>query len=102
MRQLYTILFAGVLFSSTAEGANQDARCDDETSQTAASISDLPMEVQTKLGRFIKGTSGLADAGEEFNSSDVITDAAIPRSRFISARIGRTCIRVQLERGGRA
>jgi hypothetical protein len=67
-----------------------------------ASLKALPDEVQELLVRSSSGTAGISDLGGKFNPSDVISDASIPQSRFVSAYAGQDCWRVTVERGGRS
>jgi hypothetical protein len=69
--------------------------------KAVASLKDLPDAVQTLLANSRPGTGGMADIGGEFNATDVIVDASIPQSRFVSATAGPDCWRVTVERGGR-
>jgi hypothetical protein len=66
------------------------------------SVKRLPQQIQEFLQNDSPDRSGIADAGEKYNSSDVIVAPSIPRSRFISANVGKDCARVTVERGGRA
>jgi hypothetical protein len=66
-----------------------------------ASLNELPPEVRKLLEQDSPGRRGIADAGEKFNATDVITDAAIPQTRFVAAIAGDDCVNVTVERGGR-
>jgi hypothetical protein len=65
------------------------------------SLKELPLEVKRLLEQDSPGRGGIADAGEKFNATDVIVDAAIPRTRFVAATVSQDCASVTVERGGR-
>lgn len=65
------------------------------------SIKELPDQVQLFLGKFIQGTSGIADISEKFNPYDTITDSSIPMKRLVRGFISDTCIQLTVEHGGR-
>jgi hypothetical protein len=49
------------------------------------SLAGLPKQVRTEVSRLFKEGGGLADAGGEFNSTDVIDDETVPHFRFLRA-----------------
>lgn len=93
------LLAALSLPATAAEPA--DAACAESPSDAVVSVKKLPRQIQEFLATDSPDRSGIADAGEKYNSSDVIAALSLPRSRFISANVGAGCARVTVERGGR-
>ncbi|WP_294239103.1 hypothetical protein [uncultured Sphingomonas sp.] len=63
------------------------------------SLKALPEPIRAEIARFFKNGGGLAEAGGEFNSTDVI-DAHIPGARFIRAYHTQDTWFIWWERGG--
>lgn len=61
------------------------------------SVAQLPPEVEA----LVRNGAGLADPGQPYNAGDVV-DASRPMRRLMRAVVGRNCVEVQVEQGGRA
>jgi hypothetical protein len=68
----------------------------DHTFHEVATLSDVPPAIRSQLG----GRSGIADRGECFNATDVVSSPC-PTSRFLAAGQDQDAWLVALERGGR-
>ncbi len=75
------------------------APCSLEGAALVEHKTDLPAGARTELDRFFTPIHGIADAGEFFNSTDVITDNS-PQSRFLRAYNVRDIWFIWYERGG--
>ena len=64
-------------------------------------LKALPHDVNALLGRQKDGPEGIADAGEQFNRTDVV-DGRLPMRRFILAGSSLDSLLVAYEQGGRA
>ena len=65
------------------------------------SVAQLPGALQSSLGVNRPGVDGVADRGQPFNPTDVISDDRVPMRRFLVAGSDGDTWLVAIERGGR-
>jgi hypothetical protein len=98
MKKLLIAFSACLLVNAHAE----QVQCPVDQSRPVTSIRGLPDDIQLLLGRGNSGVSGIADASEAFNPTDVmLAGEVLPMSRFSKASLSDDCARVVVERGGR-
>jgi hypothetical protein len=101
-RRLGLIVLTMLSLSATAGPPPAPApACIPVPASAIVSLKELPPEVRKLLEQDSRGRGGIADAGEKFNATDVIMDAAIPQTRFVAATASDDCASVTVERGGR-
>jgi len=75
------------------------ARCVGESLVEVRSLVALPPGVRRLLPSETTGLAGIADAGADFNLTDVV-DRQLSMKRFTLAAVGKTCALVGIEIGG--
>jgi hypothetical protein len=102
MRFATVVMLAGIGFGccTLAHASGQVAEAGSGGWTEAQSLRELPPGIQALLGVGL-GADGIADRGEDFNTSDVRADN-MPTRRFALAVVHGDTAMVAVEQGGRA
>jgi hypothetical protein len=102
MRAGYRLLLSAAFALSGVLTSASDTLADNLPCDTGPAIvlkrkADLPRPVLN----LIEKDGPMADAGEPFQSTDIVSNPALPRRRFISAYQHACDLAINYERGGR-